>query len=245
MPKTYPHILVLCDVNTTQGGTLYEASRSFVDGLTAFGAFVSLQPYAVPGKMTDQDAWLAAGMRLSQHYDGYVSLGGIFETPASFYTDGAMPPPPSGAQWTHEKKRFPLDAALTQAFVYRNRPVLSICGGAHVLAGLYGCKLGAIEGHYLPGETHAIQIAAKTQLRKALKTADTEICSTHHEGIRDVSPRFRVAARASVDGAIEAIELKDCRFVLGILGHPERHLQNARSPWHALLQAFVKVAAHT
>jgi putative glutamine amidotransferase len=56
--------------------------------------------------------------------------------------------------------------------------------------------------------------------------------STHHQAVRGVGAGVLASARAP-DGVVEAIELPDLPFALGVQWHPERVL--AHDPRHLCL----------
>jgi len=235
-----PNILVLADVNTTSGGTLYEANRDLCDCLAQkYGAWVALQPYAALGNPTTEKEWTESAKYIAQKFDGYVSLGGIFDMPDHFYLSGKRICPPTDVSWTPEKSRFPIDSALMNVFLEQRKPIFAICGGMQVLAGVLGCKLGEVEGHSFPyTQTHKLQLTNGTQLSEIIGSPTVEICSRHREQILEISENVLVSARTE-DNVVEGIEAKGHPFAIGIQGHPERHLSDPQSPWHRLLRAYV------
>lgn len=240
MNQNCPHILVLSDVNTTRGGKFYEASRALCESLAYdHGVWVVLQPYEVPGQPKTEGEWLDAAKCIAARYDGYISLGGIFDLPHEFYLSGQRPAVPEGVSWTPEKSRFPLDSALMQAFLQLDKPLLAVCGGMQVLAGTLGCKLGLVDGHWLTAQNHEISVQDKTLLAASLKDASVEVCSFHREHVVDISPSVTVSAVSAADGVVEAIEASGYTFAVGLQGHPEEHLSDPTSPWHRLIKAYV------
>jgi putative glutamine amidotransferase len=70
-------------------------------------------------------------------------------------------------------------------------------------------------------------------------TDPLDVNSSHHQAVRDAGVGVLVSARAP-DGVVEALELPDLTFALGVQWHPER-LQG-RDPrqlaiWRGLVQA--------
>lgn len=241
MAENTPRILVLCDVNTTSGGTLYEASRAMVDSLVIdHQTRAVMQPYALPGRPHTQEEWLRAGMATMRDYDALVTMGGIFNVPDSFYVDGKAPPPRTDVDWRPEDKRFEIESALLQACFKTDKPVLGICGGMQVMAGLMGGKLGLVEGHHVRGAFHKISIVEGSRLAKALGQTNALINTRHREAVVQRSPDFAVTARCKEDGVIEAIEIGGQSFAIGVQGHPENMLKEPESPWPRLVGAFVQ-----
>ena len=55
--------------------------------------------------------------------------------------------------------------------------------------------------------------------------------SYHHQGIRELAPRFQPMAYAK-DGLIEAYLRSEGRFLVGLQFHPERMLEEPAGNWH-------------
>jgi gamma-glutamyl-gamma-aminobutyrate hydrolase PuuD len=66
---------------------------------------------------------------------------------------------------------------------------------------------------------HDVAAAPNTKLETILGPRAT-VCSHHHQGLRRLGDGL-VAAATAEDGGIEAIEVADAGFVLGVLWHPE------------------------
>ncbi len=130
---------------------------------------------------------------------------------------------------------FELD--LLEDALVRDVPILAVCRGIQVLAvalegTLYqdlaielrevGVRSRVVHrGAKQTDSTHRVTIEPGTALARLIGRKTVLVNSHHHQAIRKVPPRARVAARA-IDGTIEAIEYPDRRFVLGIQWHPER-----------------------
>jgi putative glutamine amidotransferase len=107
--------------------------------------------------------------------------------------------------------------------------VLGICYGMQLLALHCGGSLhfdlptdvpGASEHRFAdPGARHAIRLESASRLRGALGADHAAVNSRHHQAVADAG-NARVSAR-SEDGIVEAIELPDARFAVGVQWHPE------------------------
>ena len=53
-----------------------------------------------------------------------------------------------------------------------------------------------------------------------------EVKSHHHQGVDELGENLEVTGRSVDDDLIEAIELRDRRFGLGVLWHPEEDLND-------------------
>jgi putative glutamine amidotransferase len=116
----------------------------------------------------------------------------------------------------------------------RNLPILAICRGMQLLNVAHG---GTLIQHLQPVEkhqgltTHPIKIVPGTILSR-IAGARLDVNSRHHQAVGKVGGGLLVSAR-SEDGVIEAIELPDKPFVVGVQWHPEDQPEHL-----ALFQAF-------
>jgi putative glutamine amidotransferase len=112
-------------------------------------------------------------------------------------------------------------------------PVLGICAGMQLLNVVRGGTLyqdlpadAGVSGHEqaapkdLP--SHAVKVAPGTLLWRLLGAGVPEhrVNSTHHQAVREPGTGVLVAATAP-DGVIEAVELPDLSFAVGVQWHPE------------------------
>ena len=136
----------------------------------------------------------------------------------------------------------------------RDLPVLAICRGIQVVNVAAGGSLiqdipsqvtDAI-GHFPRGMDmhllyHRVKLESGSRVHEIFGTTDLRVNSFHHQAVKAVAPGFRVTAR-SADGVIEAIELPDKRFMVGIQWHPET-LTAGHSQFLNLFKAFVAACA--
>ncbi len=85
--------------------------------------------------------------------------------------------------------------------------------------------------------THSVNIDAESYLNQIVKQEMIKVNSIHHQSIKDVSPKFLVSAKAE-DGVIEAIEIKEKRFVMGVQWHPETMWENSQENFN-IFKEFV------
>lgn len=154
--------------------------------------------------------------------DGLIISGGADVEPARYGAD----PHPHTAGWRADRDAW--EAALLDAAEAAGLPVLGVCRGMQVLAVHAG---GSLEQHvpdlvghegHSPGgdEFGAVEVSTVpgTRVSGLLGERVTVNCH-HHQSVRE-HPGFVTAARAE-DGTLEAIELADDRFVVGVQWHPE------------------------
>jgi putative glutamine amidotransferase len=154
--------------------------------------------------------------------DGLLMPGGDYDIPPSAYGDSKV----------HESVvtkvgRLDFDWKITQKFLDTDKPILGICAGEQLLAVMLGGTLiQHIEtdiDHYLSDRemvAHNITVTEGTLLHKIVGATKLGVNSHHHQSVKTVSDKFVASARSS-DGIIEAIEVKNKKFCLGVQWHPE------------------------
>jgi putative glutamine amidotransferase len=134
------------------------------------------------------------------------------------------------------------------------KPFFGICRGTQVLNVAMGGTLyrdvsehpGAIKHTYYPNlprdlRPHEIKIEEDSLLAKVVGQPILHVNSLHHQALKDVAAGLKVSAVAP-DGMVEAVELPDRPFALGVQWHPEC-LPDAPE-MRALFEAFVNASAH-
>jgi len=149
--------------------------------------------------------------------------------------------------------RDEFELKILQNAFRRNLPVLGICRGIQVLA----VALGGTLVQHLPkdlssgnnrlpnvahwdpkgkDQIHWMSIQQGTRLSRIIGKKRIMVNSHHHQGVRTVPPSVIISAR-SKDEVIEAIEVPEKRFVIGIHWHPERWEKPSSK---AIVRAFIK-----
>jgi putative glutamine amidotransferase len=146
------------------------------------------------------------------------------------------------------RDRFEIE--LVRRAIHRDLPLMAVCRGHQVLNVALGGSLvqdlAAQRPHSLahwqgePWEqpSHAVTIEPDSRLA-ALVGPELAVNSMHHQAIDEPASDLRPAARAP-DGVIEAVEVADRRFVLGLQWHPE--YLGADHPGFTVVKAFVDAA---
>lgn len=128
--------------------------------------------------------------------------------------------------------------ALLAAALARGLPVLGICRGAQLIHRAGGGDLEVAdatgEALHLDVERyvdhhHAIELAPGSWLADGHARTLAEVNSAHRWRIVEPLPGARVLARCPVDASVEAFELADAAFVVGLMWHPEFALAHARA----------------
>lgn len=153
-------------------------------------------------------------------------------------------------------ERDETELALVRWAAESGKPLLCICRGIQVMNVALGgtlvqdiptqipnALLHMLDGAVYPRGhiAHVIQIDAGTRLHNVLGSDRAGVNSWHHQALKRVAPGVRATACAA-DGIVEAIELPDHRFAIGVQWHPEWLYDQQPEMWR-LFEALVKAAA--
>jgi gamma-glutamyl-gamma-aminobutyrate hydrolase PuuD len=143
------------------------------------------------------------------------------------------------ANFRYLEKTHPLkdeiEIRLIRHALRRRLPILGICRGSqlvNVVCGgtLYGdvqrekkSTLKHIDYHHYDTYRHPITILPETPLAKWYSKPEIRVNSYHHQGVRELAPRFKPMACAE-DGLVEAYYDPKATFLVGLQFHPERML---------------------
>ena len=138
---------------------------------------------------------------------------------------------------------------LMQKAIRARKPILAICRGHQILNVVCGGTLyqdntlhgGEVFKHFQSADRsdycHMVHIEPGSTLH-TLFGDQIWTNSFHHQSVKDLGRGLRVTARAE-DGIVEAIELEDYPFGLGIQWHPEGMFEEEDS-MHPLFEAFIQ-----
>lgn len=139
------------------------------------------------------------------------------------------------------------EPVILREFLKTNKPIFAICRGIQLL-NVYkgGTLLQNIKDKQQykhmdflsrAGSIHPVSIDKSSLLYKILKNENINVNSMHHQAINRVGKDFIVAAK-SADGYIEAIELLNHPFCVGVQWHPE-HMSKKSAEQRKIFTAFV------
>jgi putative glutamine amidotransferase len=184
-------------------------------------------PLLLPEGFEDGDASAA----ILDAIDGLILSGGADLDPASYGAD----PHPATDPPRPERDRFEL--ALARGAVERDLPLLGICRGMQTL----NVALGGTLVQHLPdlvgsdrhraqlgafGE-HEVRLEPGSLAARASGAERLTVKSHHHQGVAELSEGLVASGFSEPDRVIEAIELPERRFALGVLWHCEEDERSA------------------
>jgi gamma-glutamyl-gamma-aminobutyrate hydrolase PuuD len=159
------------------------------------------------------------------------------------------------ANHTYLEKTHPLkdkiEMELVRYALKHQIPIMGICRGCQLLNVVAGGTLfGDVQKEKKSGRAHIMEnahydsyrhpvtLVPGTPLEAWYERRDLKVNSYHHQGVRDLAPRFRVMAYAD-DGLVEAFYDPKSSFTVGIQFHPERMLSEYKGNLR-VWQAFAK-----
>ncbi|GAA0209791.1 gamma-glutamyl-gamma-aminobutyrate hydrolase family protein [Saccharothrix mutabilis subsp. mutabilis] len=149
--------------------------------------------------------------------DGLVVAGGADVDPARY---GAARDPRTGPAAV---ERDAAEFALVASALAADLPLLAVCRGMQVLnVVLGGTLVQHVDGHNVtPAVFEKVDVAVSpgSLLSGVVGPAVSVLCH-HHQAVDVVGEGLSVVGRAP-DGVVEAVELPDRRFVVGVQSHPE------------------------
>jgi putative glutamine amidotransferase len=182
----------------------------------------------------------AVGDYLS-HVQGVVIPGGDYPSPSRWYADGHGIP--------DEHPRTVVNENLVREVLKTQIPLLAICAGHQELAAATGGLLHWRVSQAVPGATshrstspvqvaHDVHITKGTLLHRLVGSDTIQVNSHHNEAVKSLGEGLVISGTAP-DGVIEAIEVPNHPFALGVQWHPEFGLTEAD---HALFTGLVAAA---
>lgn len=206
--------------------------RSYADAVQRAGGLALLLP---PDEAASEHP-----NEVLDHVDALLVAGGVDVHPDNY---GAEPHPETRYADRH-RDRF--EIRLSRRAVERGLPLLGVCRGMEVLNVALG---GTLEQHLpdrvgderhrpVPGEftEHDVRLEPDSLAARAVGAERLTVKSHHHQGIAELAEALEASGFSDDDGEIEALELPDHRFALGVLWHPEE------DPADRVISALVNAA---
>lgn len=156
-----------------------------------------------------------------------------------------------------QRERDEHEINLLQMAVETNKPFFAICRGIQVMNVAAGGDLWQdlatqnphtlrhdfyYQDDQLPRNyiAHQVQVDASSLLYNIVQTDRVPVNSLHHQAIKKISPRLKASGLAE-DGVVEAVEIPNHPFALGVQWHPEE-LYLEQSEAKKLFDAFINAS---
>ena len=151
------------------------------------------------------------------------------------------------------KARDDMESILLKLAYDTDKPVLGICRGLQFMNAYFGGDLYqdlpseyecSVEHHMEPPYDrgiHKIEVFEETVLSNIIGAGIHEVNSYHHQAIKNLADKLEAMA-VSEDGLIEAITVRNKKFMVGVQWHPEFSYE-VREESVKLVQAFVDASA--
>lgn len=181
-----------------------------------------------------------------QRLDGIMLIGGADYCPTLYNEE------PDETVELAEPRRQEFDLTVAKlALADEEMPVLGICLGCQLINILQGGSLvqdikstfpesnvehSSKEGWKNGFVRHSVKLAAESKISGIYAKQDFEVPTSHHQSVKQVGRGLDIVAHAD-DGIIEAIEMKERSFVLGVQWHPERDYETNKPLFDSLVVA--------
>ncbi len=193
--------------------------HTYVDAVIRAGGIPVMIPANLPASLFAD---------VMQRVDGLIFPGGPDIDPVIFHGD------PHPRVYGIDARRDTLELELTRMAAAAKKPFLGICRGIQVInVALGGTLYTDIEGFapggekhdYHPGfpydyKAHPVTVSEGSLLHHIVNAGAVRVNSLHHQAIKDVAPVLTPIGY-SHDHLVEAVELPDHPFGLGVQWHPE------------------------
>lgn len=185
--------------------------------------------------------------KLVEDFDGFLLTGGQDVSP-KLYGEEILP---ECGQINSERDE--MERILIEKVIEMDKPMLGICRGIQILNTILGGTLyqdlpmqhqSEINHHMTPPYdrvVHKVKIKGGTPLYFILNVKEIGVNSYHHQAIKDLSKKLKVAA-VSEDDIIEGVYMPDKKFVLATQWHPELSYISDKNSMK-IFEAFVNVAS--
>ena len=212
-------------------------SRAYVDAIQRAGAIALMVP---------PDEWVAEHPdSVLDGLDGLVLAGGADIDPGSYDAE------PHPKTVNTRPDRDSAEIALALRALRRDIPVLGICRGMQLI----NVALGGTLVQHLPedvGHTdhrrqlgsfdnadHDVRLEPGSLAARAAGRALVATKSHHHQAVDELGEGVLASGWSVLDNLVEAIEVPDARWVLGVQWHPEV------DPRSRVVRAFTSASALT
>jgi len=217
--------------------TVYGQSFTYSDAIVHAGGTPCLLPLTT----------VAAARDLYDRLDGLLFAGGNDIDPACY---GATPHPKLGEI---SPRRDAFELQLIRWALADGKPILAICRGMQLLNVAKGGTLYQDLASELPDSLdhqqsnladrldqvdQVLDIDSSSRLADILQSSSINANTYHHQAVKDLGGSLKATAWTS-DDVVEALELPNSNFVIGVQCHPESIEHSTETRWQKLFNAFV------
>jgi putative glutamine amidotransferase len=218
---------------------VYGLMPSYIEAIKAAGGI----PLLIPLGLSDEDL-----QTIFDRVDGVLLPGGGDIEPGYYKGQANI------KMWGIDVERDETEFFMARAAVQQQKPLLAICRGIQVFNVALGGTLWEDIPSLIPGAmnhdtvkthprnhlAHSVELQSGSVVSRQLNTTSTWVNSLHHQAVRDLAPEL-VATGCSPDGLIEAVEVPDHPYAVGVQWHPEQ-LVNDYPDMLALFKGLVEAA---
>lgn len=226
-----------------KGGPPEEASvqTTYTDAVLKSGGVPVLLP------PMNEDCLNAALARL----DGLLLIGGADYCPSLYNEE-----PQEELELANPRRQM-FDMTLARLALADERlPILGICLGAQLINICQGGSLIQDIKSSLPDSNiehvskngwkegftrHGVKLLAGSSILKVYGKEEFDVPTSHHQSVKNVGGGLNICAYAE-DGVVEAVEMPDRRFVIGVQWHPERDYETNKPLFDKLVEMASVVA---
>ncbi|HEX9012482.1 MAG TPA: gamma-glutamyl-gamma-aminobutyrate hydrolase family protein [Anaerolineaceae bacterium] len=207
----------------SEGYRKQRLNDNYVQAVIAAGGIPVLIPTGLPE--TSYDDLLA-------RLDGILFTGGPDIDPVIFHGK------PHASVYGIDAERDSLELGLARRAADAKKPFLGICRGIQVINVALGGNLYTDIADQVPNalkhdtdgavrdyRAHPVTVEEGSLLAGIVRAGAVRVNSFHHQAVKDVAPRLRLVA-TSPDHVVEAVELPDHPFGLGVQWHPEGMIED-------------------
>lgn len=223
-----PLIGVTMDIRDTENGLYQYINKNYLDVIDRAGG----TPLALPISHSEDSTRAVA-----QIIDGLILSGGGDIHPSYFGEEAIT----KLSLTPHDRTDFEL--SLLKEVMKKRRPILGICYGMQLINIAFGGSLYQDIKKQVPKsrdhrKNHSVKIFPDSRLRNIMDGAEAiDVISRHHQAIKETGRNLSVSAQ-SEDGIIEAIEMEDYPFLIGVQWHPEKETGDFFT--RRLISSFIK-----
>jgi putative glutamine amidotransferase len=234
---------IVTSITIEQNPVIFKVDRVYVnsDYIEAIEK-VDATPIMIPVVLSDESLDIYIDI-----CDGFLFSGGIDINPIYYNQD------PHKKLGTINSKLDEFQLKLMKKVLKSEKPFLAICRGLQILNVVCGGTLyqdldeitnNTIQ-HQQSGERYNLihkVYFEKNSILHGLYGKETYVNSFHHQSIHELGSNLLITGRAS-DGVIEAVEVKNYNFGLGVQWHPEMmfsHFEYVKPLFESLVSASLK-----